>query len=236
MNEATGTVFVVDDMEDVRTALGRLLSSAGYRFRSFESAEHFLEEQDSAEPGCLLLDIGLPGLSGIELQRSLDGSTCPRPIVFLSGTNDIECSVSAMKAGAVDFLTKPIEKQRLFVAIEEALRRDRAQRLDRAGRHMIEQRFNQLTPREREVLTRIVRGRLNKQVAWEFKIGEKTVKVHRSRVMHKMGVRSVADLVRLAERVGIAVQPVLCTEPQMLAWKPPVSVNGQSVNIAGRIA
>jgi FixJ family two-component response regulator len=232
-NGTVGTIFVVDDIEDIRTALARLLTTAGYRVRLFKSAEHFLEEQDGAEPGCLLLDIGLPGLSGMELQRSLDNSACRRPIVFLSGTGDIDASVSAMKAGAVDFLTKPIDKQRLFAAIDEALRRDRAQRLDRAGRYVIEQRFNRLTPREREVLTLIIRGRLNKQVAWEFNIGEKTVKVHRSRVMHKMGVRSVADLVRMAERVGIAIEPVLCAEPRGLAWKPPARPNGQSAAIGG---
>jgi FixJ family two-component response regulator len=233
MNGTAGTVFVVDDNEDIRTALARLLATAGYRVRLFESAEHFLEEQDSTQPGCLLLDIGLPGLSGMELQRSLDGSPCARPIVFLSGTGDIEASVSAMKAGAVDYLTKPIDKQRLFAAIEEALRRDEAQRSNHAVRHMIEQRFSRLTPREREVLTLIVRGRLNKQVAWEFKIGEKTVKVHRSRVMHKMGVRSVADLVRMAERVGIGIEPVLCTEPWALAWNPPTPANGHSAAIGG---
>jgi FixJ family two-component response regulator len=209
MNGIAGTVFIVDDVQDVRTALARLLTTADYSVRSFESAEQFLQEQDGAEPGCLLLDIGLPGLSGIELQRTLFESPHARPIVFLTGMGDIQASVNAMKAGAVDFLTKPVEKERLFAAMEEALRRDAAKRLDRAICSTIEQRFNRLTQREREVMTRIVHGRLNKQIAWEFSIGEKTVKVHRARVMSKMEVRCVPDLVRFAERVGISIEPVL---------------------------
>jgi FixJ family two-component response regulator len=227
------TVFIVDDMQDVRTALARLLASAGYRARLFESAEHFLEEQNGAEPGCLLLDIGLPGLTGIELQRALLDSPNARPIIFLTGMADIPASVSAMKAGAVDFLTKPIESGSLFAAIEEALRRDTAQRFERAIRHAIEQKFNQLTRREREVLTHVVRGRLNKQIAWEFSVGEKTIKVHRSRVMQKMGARSVPDLVRLAERLGISMEPVACTEEQVLAWQPILTVQGQLATMGG---
>jgi FixJ family two-component response regulator len=220
LNTGTGTVFIVDDVPDIRAALARLLTAADYRFRLFESAEHYLEEQDGAEPGCLLLDIGLPGLSGTELQRSLFGSASARPIVFMTGMGDIQASVNAMKSGAVDFLTKPIDSQRLFAAIKEALRRDAAQRLDRALRHGIQQRFGQLTRREREVMARIAWGRLNKQIAWEFRIGEKTVKVHRARVMHKMGVRSVPDLVRVAELVGIAIEPMACAESRELVWRP----------------
>jgi len=231
--DRASTVFIVDDVQDVRTALARLLTSGGYRVRLFESAEHFLEEQDGAEPGCLLLDIGLPGLSGIELQRALLDSPYARPIIFLTGMGDIPASVSAMKAGAVDFLTKPIDRLRLFAAIEEALRRDTAQRWECAVRRTIEQRFNQLTRREREVLTRVVRGRLNKQIAWEFSVGEKTIKVHRSRVMQKMGARSVPDLVRLAECVGIAMDPMACTEVQAPAWHPNLTVRSQLASIGG---
>jgi FixJ family two-component response regulator len=229
MNGMAGTVFIVDDVQDIRTALARLLATADYRVRLFESAEHFLEEQDGAEPGCLLLDIGLPGLSGIELQRSLFDSPQARPIVFLTGMGDIEASVNVMKAGAVDFLTKPTDSQRLFAAIEEALRRDAAQRSDRTIRHRIEQRFNQLTRREREVMTRIVSGRLNKQIAWELGCGEKTIKVHRARVMHKMAARSIPELVRFAERVGIAMEPMAYAEARALAWKPTLTAHGQSV-------
>ena len=203
MNRPEGTVFVVDDVQDVRTALARLLTSADYRIRLFNSAEHFLEEQDCAEPGCLLLDICLPGLNGIELQRSLFGSPNARPIVFLTGMADIQASVNAMKAGAVDFLTKPIDKQRMFAALEEAMRRDAKQRQERALRGAIQQRLEALTPRERQVMEGVVHGRLNKQIAAELGTGEKTVKVHRGRLMSKMGVRSVAELVLLGARVGV---------------------------------
>jgi FixJ family two-component response regulator len=233
MNGTAGTIFIVDDVQDIRSALARLLKTAGYHVRLFDSAEYFLDAQDGAVPGCLLLDIGLPGLSGIELQRSLIDSPHARPIIFLTGIGDIQASVDAMKAGAVDFLTKPIDSQRLFAAIEVALRRDAARRLDRAILHMIEQRFNQLTHREREVLTRVVRGWLNKQIAWEFGCGEKTIKVHRSRVMQKMGVRCVPELVRMAERVGIALEPASCTETRTITWKPILAARDQSAAIGG---
>jgi FixJ family two-component response regulator len=223
MSPRTGTVFVVDDMADIRVALARLLTSRDFSVRSFESAEHYLDEQDSAEPGCLLLDIGLPGLSGIELQRSLLDSPCARPIVFLSGTCDIRQSVNAMKSGAVDFLTKPIDSQKLFAAIEAALRCDVSQRDDRAARDTIEQRFNLLTRREQEVLLSVVAGRINKQIAWKMGIGVKTVKVHRSRLLNKMRVRSVAELVCLVRQLGIAMEPVL-GPGQALAWKSPAAV------------
>ena len=209
MNGKSGTVFIVDDSPQVRTSLVRVLSVAGYRTRAFESAESFLQEQDGAEPGCLLLDIYLPGLSGIDLQRTLDGSPCARPIVFLTGMADIQTSVTAMKAGAIDFLTKPIDNEKLFSAVDEALRRDAEQRVAHAIRTAIETRLKTLTPREREVLKFVVAGRLNKQISAIIGTGEKTVKVHRSRVMAKMRVRSVAELVLLAERVGIVNEPTI---------------------------
>jgi FixJ family two-component response regulator len=233
MNCTSGTVYIEDDTQEVRTALTRLLNAADYRVRAFESAERFLDEQDDSEPGCLLLDICLPGLSGIELQRSLNGSPHARPIVFLTGMGNIQTSVRAMKEGAVDFLTKPIDDVRLFAAIERALRRDAQQRLEQALRQTIEHRFNQLTAREREVMTRIVRGRLNKQIAWEFRIGEKTVKVHRSRVMHKMRVRSVAELVRLAEGVGIFIEPTLALGATSFGWKLALTPHVQSASLTG---
>jgi FixJ family two-component response regulator len=232
MNSTSGTVYIVDDTSEVRMTLTRLLNAADYRVRSFESAERFLEEQDESEPGCLLLDICLPGLSGIELQRSLKDSPYPRPIVFLTGMGDIQTSVKAMKDGAVDFLTKPFDDGRLFAAIEQALRRDAQQRMEQSVRRTIEQRLNQLTAREREVMTRIIRGRLNKQIAGEFGIGEKTVKVHRARVMHKMGVRSVADLVRIAERVGIYIEPDL-GPAACLGWKLALTPNVQPAALHG---
>jgi len=210
MDGAVRTVFIVDDARRVRMALSRLLAAVGYQVLAFESAEHFLREQDADAPGCLLLDVCMPGLSGLDLQRLLVEMSCARPIVFLSGRSDIQTSVQAMKAGAVDFLTKPIDDGRLVAAVEQALRRDAEQRRDRAIRNMIQQRLGGLTRRERQVMEHVIRGRLNKQIAEDLGIGEKTVKVHRARVMPKMGVRSVAQLVQLAVRVGIAIEPALC--------------------------
>jgi FixJ family two-component response regulator len=207
MNDVAQTVFVVDDDAQVRVGLTRLLSAAGYQVRAFESAGRFLNEQDAETPGCLLVDVYLPGLSGMELQMALTGLPCARPIIFLTGSGDIQTSVRAMKAGAVDFLTKPIDKARLVAAIDQAFRLDAEQRADRAIRYLIDRRLLTLTPREREVMTQVVRGRLNKQIAADLKTGEKTIKVHRARVMSKMGVRSVPELVQLAARIGIAFEP-----------------------------
>jgi FixJ family two-component response regulator len=219
MNGEVPTVFIVDDAREVRAALSRVLTAAGYQVRSFESAERFLEEQDAEAPGCLLLDICMPGLSGLELQRALIGSQCVRPIVFLTGAGDVETSVHAMKAGAVDFLTKPIDDLRLFAAVEQALRRDAEQRLTAAIRSRIHQRLETLTPRERQVMGQVVRGRLNKQIAADLGTGEKTVKVHRARVMSKMEARSVAELVQLGVRVGVAIEPALGLSAVALNWK-----------------
>jgi len=207
MNDAEPTVFIVDDARQVRTALSYILESAGYRVRSFESAESFLKGHDAAVPGCLLLDVCMPGMSGLELQRSLVGSPSERPIVFLTGKGDIQTSVDAMKEGAVDFLTKPIDDERLFAAVDQALRLDAERRHERAIRTLIEQRVDSLTRRERDVMMSVIRGRLNKQIGLELGIGEKTVKVHRMRVMRKMGAHSVAELVQLATRVELAHEP-----------------------------
>lgn len=211
MNVVAPTVYLVDDALEVRTALSRLLSAAGYLVRAFESAWHFLYEQDDEAPGCLLLDVCLPGLSGIELQHALVGSRRTRPVVFLTGMGDIQTSVAAMKMGAVDFLTKPIEHERLIAAVEEAIKRDAQQRLERTIRDTIQRRLETLTRREREVMMCVIRGRLNKQIAAELGSGEKTVKVHRSRVMTKMGVRSVPELVQLGARIGVGIEPILTT-------------------------
>jgi FixJ family two-component response regulator len=219
MNGEVRTVFIVDDAPEVRRALARVLTVAGYHVRSFESAEHFLEEQDPDIPGCLLLDICMPGLSGLELQRTLVGSPNARPIIFLTGRGDIQTSVFAMKEGAVDFLTKPIDDVYLFAAVESAFRRDEEQRLNGAIRHMINRRFETLTPRERQVMAQVIRGRLNKQIAAELGTGEKTVKVHRARMMSKMVARSVAELVQLGARVGVEIQPAL--HVGALSWKQP---------------
>jgi FixJ family two-component response regulator len=219
MSSTAGTVFIVDDARGVRTSLERVLKAADYQVRTFESAEHFLNEHDAEVPGCLLLDVCLPGLSGMELQRALVDASCARPIVFLSGRGDIQTSVHAMKEGAVDFLTKPIDNMRLFAAVAQALGRDAEQRREREIRRMIERRLATLTRCERQVMTHVIRGLLNKQIAAEVGTGEKTVKVHRGRVMSKMGVRSVPELVQLVARVGIAIEPILHASAAALNWK-----------------
>lgn len=209
MNSTEGTVFIVGDDRDVRIALLRLVTAAGYRAQAFESAARFLAAQDKDTPGCLLLDASLPASSGIELQSALDGSPSARPIIVLSGRADIQASVEAMKAGAVDFLTHPIDGARLFPAIEQALRRDAEHRRKRQISDAIENRLKKLTPREHEVMAHVIRGRLNKQIAADLCTVVGTVKIHRGRVMSKLRVRSVAELVHLAVHGGIASDPIL---------------------------
>jgi FixJ family two-component response regulator len=216
MNAAPATVFIVDDARQIRMALTRLLEVAGYQVRTFESAERFLEEQDCDVPGCLLLDIGMPGMSGIDLQRALVASTRARPIIFLTGQGDIRTSVQAMKMGAVDFLTKPVDDIRLLSVVDQAIRLDVAARRERAICEAIQQRLQVLSRRERRVMELVIRGLLNKQIAVELGICEKTVKVHRMRVMRKMGIRSVANLVQLAARVGIRPELSAIAEPERL--------------------
>jgi len=208
------TVFIVDDTREVRVGLSRVLAAAGYGVRTFESAERFLEEPAPETAGCLLLDVHMPGLNGLELQSALAASQYARPIIFMTGVGNIATAVQAMKAGAVNFLEKPIETRQLIAAIEQAIRCDAVQRLERAIRNTIQQRILSLTPRERQVMVHLVRGRLNKQIAADLGIGEKTIKVHRARVMTKMAVRSVAELVHMGTRVGVAIDPlVLSTRP-----------------------
>jgi len=206
---AQGNVFIVDDAREIRIALTCMLDVAGYRVHAFESAERFLVEQDCEIPGCLLLDIGLPGMSGMDLQRALAGSRGERPIIFLSGRGDIQTSVQAMKLGAVDFLTKPFDGARLLAAVDQAIRLDMAARKDRAICESIQQRLQVLTRRERQVMAGVVRGQLNKQIAANLGAGEKVVKIHRGRVMKKMEVRSVAELVHLALRIGVTTDITL---------------------------
>jgi FixJ family two-component response regulator len=204
---ANFTVFVVDDDPSVAKALSRLLRAKGYDVQSFTSPQAFLDSHDPAVPGCAVLDVIMPGCNGLELQQALTGAGAaglPRPIIFLSGKGDIPTSVRAIKAGAVDFLTKPVDGGALLDAIARAAAQDSRSRHDRAELAAIQDRIASLTPRERQVLGHVVAGRLNKQIAADLGTVEKTVKVHRSRMMDKMGVRSVADLVRLAEKAGIA--------------------------------
>jgi RNA polymerase sigma factor (sigma-70 family) len=204
MKEPLTTVFVVDDDAAVRKSLVRLLKSAGYRAESFPSANEFLEywNRDPA-PGCVLLDIQMPGLDGLQLQEKLKGSTHGIPVIFITGHGDISASVKAMKAGAVDFFPKPFHDEDLLHAIREAIQRDHQARTDRAERASVAERLETLTPREREVMVLVVRGLLNKQIAAALGASEKTIKIHRGRVMEKMKVQSVADLVRAADKIGI---------------------------------
>lgn len=196
-------VFVVDDDESVRNSLRRLLSSVGLAVEVFPSARAFLERSRTDVPGCLVLDVQLPDLNGLDLQAELARTDTPLPIVFLTGHGDIPMSVKAMKAGAVEFLTKPFQQRDLLEAIRGAIAHDRAARLERAERAELRRRYDSLTPRERHVLARIVAGRMNKQIAAEFGTSEATVKEQRGQVMAKMQAGSLAELVRIASRLGV---------------------------------
>lgn len=205
MNDLTPTVFVVDDEEAVRKAVSRLLHSAEIMAVVFASPSEFLAAFDPHARGCLLLDVEMPDLNGLDLQRALARRGATLPIIFLSGRADIPISVQAMKDGATDFLTKPVQDHVLLAAVRTAFAKDHAARAAQSGVEDIAARFSSLTPREREVLEHVVSGRLNKQIASDLGIAEGTIKVHRARVMEKMKVQSVAELVRLVERAGVGV-------------------------------
>jgi FixJ family two-component response regulator len=197
------TIFIVDDDSAVLKSLSRLLRSAGLAVATFSSPREFLERHDPKLPGCLVLDVAMPGLNGLELQQALVARGHELAIIFLTGHGDIPMSVQAMKRGAVDFLTKPVNDDDLLNAVRAAIEKDRLQRQTRAEVAEIEQRLATLTPREREVLEHVISGQLNKQTAADLGTVEKTIKVHRARVMEKMKAQSVAELVRLAERAGV---------------------------------
>ncbi len=205
MSPRPGTVFIVDDDPAVCRAVGRLLRAAGYDIRIFGSAADFLIDHEPEPAGCIVLDLSMPDLDGLELQRCLAASGCRRPIVFLTANGDIHNSVRAMKAGAVNFLTKPVDKAELIEAVEEALAIDAAGRAQWVTRTTIEGRLATLTPRERQVMELVVTGRLNKQIAAELGTVEKTIKVHRSRVMQKMHAGSLIELVQIARLAGLEV-------------------------------
>ena len=205
MNDSR-TVFLIDDDPSVRRALTRLMRSAGYSVQPFASAREFLEfwaVTDERSIACLVLDVRMPGLSGLDLQRELQARNILLPIIFVTSHGDIPMTVKAIKDGAVDFLPKPVKDNVLLHAVDQALARAELQRTERREVENLQKRVDTLTPRERDVMKLVVRGLLNKQIAFELGTVEKTVKVHRARVMEKMEVQSLAELVRVAERAGI---------------------------------
>jgi FixJ family two-component response regulator len=203
MPTAESIVFVIDDDPSFRRSTEMLIESAGVSVQTFSSAEEFLRSRRPDGPACLLLDVRLPHLSGLELQRELTKAGVQIPIIFITGHGDIPMTVQAMKAGAIEFLTKPFREQDLLDGIRRAINSDRATRLQREKLADLHGRHQSLTAREREVMARVVTGMLNKQIADALGITEKTVKVHRGHIMQKMRVKSLADLVRTAERLGI---------------------------------
>jgi len=197
------TVYVVDDDASFVTAVTRLLRAGGHKAQSFSSVEEFLANLPPAPSGCILLDVQMPGRSGFDLQSCLSQAENPLPIIFLTGHGDIPSSVRAIRNGAADFLTKPVKKQILFDAIKWALARDAEERAKRVRTRALKSRFATLTPREKEVMLRVIGGKLNKQIAFDLGTSERTVKAHRASIVHKLGVTSVAELVRFAEALGI---------------------------------
>ena len=203
MTETDAMVFVIDDDAPMRESLKNLIRSVGLRAELFASAQEFLRSKRPDVPSCLVLDVRLPGLSGLDLQRRTTEAGVEIPIIFITGYGDIPMSVRAMKAGAVEFLTKPFRDQDLLDAIQQALERDRKARDQRAEIEELRSRFAALTAREREVMARVVAGLLNKQIGAELGTSETTVKIHRHQVMEKMGAMSLPELVRMADRLGI---------------------------------
>lgn len=203
MTEGDVIVFVVDDDTPLRESLTNLLRSVGFRVAGFASAQEFLRSPRPDVPSCLVLDVRLPGLSGLEVQQRLAEADLAMPIIFITGHGDIPMAVQAMKTGAVEFFTKPFRDQALLDAVQQALTRDRTAREQRAQREALHHQYSALTRRERDVLALVVTGLLNKQIAAELGISEACVKLHRQRAMTKMGAGSLAELVRMANRLGI---------------------------------
>src|ERR1700674_5456720 len=206
MREEQPIVFVIDDDVSVRDGVTDLLRSVGLGGESFGSTQEFLQSKRPDAPGCIVLDVRLPGPSGLEFQRTLINSNINLPIIFISAHGDIPMSVRAMKSGAIEFLTKPLHEQHLLDAIQAGIERDRTRRQEAKVVAELQVRFDSLTPREREVLTFVITGRPNKQIAVQAKLSEMTVKVHRSQIMRKMQAKSLVDLVRMADQLGLSTR------------------------------
>ena len=209
MPDANSTVLVIDDDPDLRASVGRLLRSLGLDGQLFPSISDFLKSDPPDGPTCLVLDVRLPGQSGLDLQRKLAAANRELPIIFITGHGDIPMSVQAMKGGAIEFLTKPFRDQELLDAIQLGLSRDRARRENEKALAALRERFESLSPREREIMVQVAHGRLSKQIAGDIGIAEATVKVHRSRLMHKMKARSLPELSRMADKLTLVPE-----EPQ----------------------
>ncbi len=201
MNAVTATVHVVEDEPAVLRSLTRVLSNAGFRVRGYQSAHEFLSQVDCEASGCIVLDLCLPGMTGLDLQEQLRRIGCLQAIVFVTGNADVPASVRAMRAGALHFLIKPVEEQALLESVHEALRRSAIELRQRIERLVVQERAATMTPRERQVFDSVADGLMNKQIAAMFGVSEKTIKVHRGRVMHKMGAHTVAQLVRMADQM-----------------------------------
>ena len=209
-------VFVIDDDASVRGGLEDLLRSVGLAVESFGSAQEFLALKRPDAPGCIVLDVRLPGASGLEFQRVLTELNIDLPVIFISGHGDIPMSVRAIKSGAIEFLTKPLKEQELLDAVQAGIERDRVRRQEAKLVAELRERFVLLTSREQEVFALVITGRPNKQIAYELKLSEMTVKVHRSQGMHKMGARSLVDLARMADKLGVTATRAISITP-----KPP---------------
>jgi FixJ family two-component response regulator len=206
MLDATSTILVIDDDVDLRNSLGRLLRSVGLNAKLFASVSEFLKSEPTEGPSCLVLDVRLPGQSGLEFQRELAAAGRELPIIFITGHGDIPMSVQAMKSGAIEFLTKPIRDQELLDAIQSGLTRDRARRENESALADLRMRFASLSPREREVMIEVARGRLSKQIAGDIGIAQATVKVHRSKAMRKMNARSLPEFGQMAAQLNLMAE------------------------------
>jgi FixJ family two-component response regulator len=207
MGDDTAVVFVIDDDESIREALRSLLGTVGLSVLAFGSTRDFLDADRPDVPSCLVLDVRLPGISGLDFQRELSNSAINCPIIFISGHGDIPMTVRAIKAGAIEFLTKPFRDQELLDAVQAGVALDRVRRRQAAGIAGLQERLKTLSAREREVMALVVTGRMNKQIAADLDLSEITVKVHRGNVMHKMGAKSLAELVRMADQLGLSAAP-----------------------------